>query len=471
MASNPSSVFPSLHRRPRLSDTAVKESREAAIREAKQHVRDIVRNDWSFDPPSSLFTTSVSLSPVTSLESTVATTTTSLSSAPSTLDRQSEVLEWRLRELATSSESETEGGDSAGKGTGSDPYRFESPDTVAASIAERRRKWRAEVEDEIRWNPGLRFWMERRHAWTGAKKRRLLRDSLQGLPEQGRRASGGGDGRATAQSHDPVLGTSPPDEGQHGSLSNGEGNRSSLAAETEPETMEHRREETTLGSSSTNERLEALSLSKDSGHDGQEGAGKRLFPEDDDSDDYDSNESLIPVVEPLLPSSNPVRSSITPAIYSSIYSKVVVQGLTPTVPINLADVTKAMVEGWKSDGQWPPKPTMPVPGSDVPARRKGKAAAAHNNTLINSQSYADETGNRTRKDSHSHSHSHHGSGVTHAVKKVLGLSHHTFHLRRSSRGGGGGSQGESEAGGRAGISGETPITEVPVVEDDLRAFR
>lgn len=31
------------------------------------------------------------------------------------------------------------------------------------------------------------------------------------------------------------------------------------------------------------------------------------------------------------------------------------QGLSPTVPVNLKDVVRAMVVGWKSEGEWPPK--------------------------------------------------------------------------------------------------------------------
>lgn len=65
--------------------------------------------------------------------------------------------------------------------------------------------------------------------------------------------------------------------------------------------------------------------------------------------------TLVPVPPPLVPLSNAVRAAITPATYPSIYSKIVVQGLAPTIPVNLGDVVRAMVEGWKRDGEWPPK--------------------------------------------------------------------------------------------------------------------
>lgn len=434
MASNPSfsssSVFPSLHRKPRISDAAVKESRDAAIREAKQHVREVVRNDWSFEPPPSLFPSS--LPPATPQSPTVVAVAATTPSAPSVPELQSEVLEWRRREYASSdSDPEEEGAAgsaaaaaAAGKGGDRDPYRFENPDAVRASVVERRRRYRAKLEDEKRWNPGLRFWMERRDAWTGAKKRRVLRESLK---EQQRQQSGDAAAAAAAQGHDSSQ-------------------ASSDATDAGPE-----REETFRGSSpsalSPNEKMGALSLSKDDS--GPEEGEKQLTTEEEDY--YDSDESLIPVMEPFLPKSNPVRSSITPALYASIYSKVVVQGLTPTIPINLVDMTKALVEGWKADGQWPPKPTVPLPGSEIPMRRKQA-----NNNNHNIENVA--PGTKARKDSHSH-----GSGVTNAVKKVLGLGHHSFHLRRSSRGGS--QAAESEAAG-ARASGEMSFTEVPVVEED-----
>lgn len=33
----------------------------------------------------------------------------------------------------------------------------------------------------------------------------------------------------------------------------------------------------------------------------------------------------------------------------------VTQGITPAVPINLSDVVRALVQGWKENGDWPPR--------------------------------------------------------------------------------------------------------------------
>ncbi|KEQ73086.1 hypothetical protein M436DRAFT_14697, partial [Aureobasidium namibiae CBS 147.97] len=69
---------------------------------------------------------------------------------------------------------------------------------------------------------------------------------------------------------------------------------------------------------------------------------------------------MVPVAPPLLPD-NTVRSRITTNTYSDIYTKIVLQSRTPSIPINLTDVTRSLVHGWKEEGQWPPKPTPAEP--------------------------------------------------------------------------------------------------------------
>ncbi|KAH0278257.1 hypothetical protein KCU91_g2617, partial [Aureobasidium melanogenum] len=68
----------------------------------------------------------------------------------------------------------------------------------------------------------------------------------------------------------------------------------------------------------------------------------------------------IPVAEPLLPG-DPIRDRINQNAYSDIYTKVILQGRTPSIPISLTDVTRSLVHGWKEEGQWPPKPTPAEP--------------------------------------------------------------------------------------------------------------
>ena len=85
---------------------------------------------------------------------------------------------------------------------------------------------------------------------------------------------------------------------------------------------------------------------------------------------------LTPLPPPLLPPENLIRSSITPLHYPSIYRGMVVQGTSPNIPINLADVTRAMVAGWKADGEWPPKPTTSEPAIAKRKKKKKKDAIA-----------------------------------------------------------------------------------------------
>ncbi|KAG9596019.1 hypothetical protein KCU77_g6201, partial [Aureobasidium melanogenum] len=69
---------------------------------------------------------------------------------------------------------------------------------------------------------------------------------------------------------------------------------------------------------------------------------------------------VIPVAPPLLPG-DPIRDRINKNAYSDIYTKVILQGRTPSIPISLTDVTRSLVHGWKEEGQWPPKPTPAEP--------------------------------------------------------------------------------------------------------------
>ncbi|KAL1792303.1 hypothetical protein ACET3X_008810 [Alternaria dauci] len=69
---------------------------------------------------------------------------------------------------------------------------------------------------------------------------------------------------------------------------------------------------------------------------------------------------LVPVAAPLL-ADNPIRASITPKAYKDIFQKIVVSSRTPSVPINLADMTKALVQGWKDTDEWPPRVGVPDP--------------------------------------------------------------------------------------------------------------
>ncbi|KAI9737275.1 MAG: hypothetical protein M1818_005808 [Claussenomyces sp. TS43310] len=78
--------------------------------------------------------------------------------------------------------------------------------------------------------------------------------------------------------------------------------------------------------------------------------------EGEDEEDYTPEfEDQIPLAPPILPPNTPLRAGITPKAYSTIYDKVIMQSQTPFCPINLSTIVQSCVEGWKRDGEWPPK--------------------------------------------------------------------------------------------------------------------
>ena len=192
-----------------------------------------------------------------------------------------------------------------------DPYQYENPNAVTApagatqSTESKKRKRQQLLMEEMGWNEGLRLFMERRNAWSGARDRQP----------------------------DPVTTTrsETTNSGRCGGNAFGERNVSSRrhAIYASPDAMKSFRAE-------PYERT-ATSLSY------------QPLP------DLSPSVTLVPLAPTILPPKNAVRACITPATYPSIYSKIVIQGLTPTVPINLHDVVGALVKGWKDNDEWPPK--------------------------------------------------------------------------------------------------------------------
>jgi len=78
----------------------------------------------------------------------------------------------------------------------------------------------------------------------------------------------------------------------------------------------------------------------------------------------------IPVTPRLLPD-HPIRAKIGSSSYGEIYSKIVVQGRTPSIPVNLQDMTNALVHGWKEEGNWPPQVALSEPS--VGRKKEGEA--------------------------------------------------------------------------------------------------
>lgn len=238
------------------------------------------------------------------------------------------VTETQARHYGTSSpsasEDETNGG--AGSSNTANPYKFDSPEGVGTAVTvlkeERRRKRKRREVEEMAWNEGLACFVRRRDAWTGVEGLRAKRRSHAETAAEAR----------TAQ----AKGSAAEEVGETNSAPAGGDERMDVEPDVEPA-------ESTEPTQPT------------------------------DSLDADSDLDLVPLARPFLPH-NPIRQGINPKSYSEIYSKVVLSSRSPSVPINLADMTRAIVQGWKDAGEWPPKsgPLEPLAGS----RRKAVTAAA-----------------------------------------------------------------------------------------------
>ena len=233
-------------------------------------------------------------------------------------------IQWRERD-SDSSLSPSPGPQDQELPPSADPYKFDSPDSLLDIKSTRKRKRDHALQQELEYNTGLCTFMRRRDAWTGAMP--VPQSPLESAAEY--------------ESSDSV-GT--------GAGSDDSDLSSSSITSSDFSTTCH--------------------------------AGRATFvPSRDLLTERSATQEpnvlgppvLVPLPPPLLPPSNPVRAAISPATYSSIYSKIVVQGLSPTIPVNLKDVVCAMVEGWKRDGEWPPKDSE---GQVY----QGKGGAANGNT-------------------------------------------------------------------------------------------
>ena len=253
------------------------ESNQTASREARRFLAERVRDDWDWPNTPHLWSDSI--------------------------EEVRGVTEFRERYYGTTSGSEAE--TEPDTNAGIDPYKFDSPDSIAVAVEskleDRKKKRKAMLEEEMSWNEGVACFVQRRDAWTGAtavKKYNMNKRISTTSP----------------------LGTK---------MSNGI---------TNSEESSHDDSNITLSTSQFTQDLE----------------------------------SLAPIARPLLPH-NPIRDSISPKTYPEIYSKVVISSRSPSVPINLTDMTRALVQGWKENGEWPPRtgPLDPLAG-----RRKGAMGAA-----------------------------------------------------------------------------------------------
>jgi len=209
-----------------------------------------------------------------------------------------------------------------------DMYAFDSPDSVGDEIdqrlQERKRKRRKAVEEELGWNNGLLFFAHRRNAWTGAvpnetPKERPRPDSEIFPTTQILSTSSDASpiGTSGSDSSSKLSATAPP----------------AVDSASDPPQIDTSRDPR-LPNTPAEELLDVL----------------------------------IPVAAPILPATHPIRVTLSSRSASELYDKVVRDQRTPAVPINLSEMTRIIVQGWKDEGNWPPKGAPPEPA--IAGRRR-----------------------------------------------------------------------------------------------------
>ncbi|OHE96149.1 hypothetical protein CORC01_08526 [Colletotrichum orchidophilum] len=290
------------------------------------------------------------------------------------------------------------------------PFRFDSPDaigaTVKASIADKRARRRRALREEMEWNEGLACFEARRNAWTGARTVRVRTKPVSPTqtfsPLSPRRLF-----FRSSFSHPQPAPASPASPAH--SLQQRVSNEASAAVSDGSELSKAPSKELTAQKSKESQKSTASPTST-------------TYPV----------ETLVPIPAPLLPPGNPMRASITPSVYISLYEKVIVHALTPSCPVNLSDMIRACVVGWKRDGEWPPKPSAAEPGIVAVRRRKKSVADGQGPNPTRRMSFGflgrGEKAAEAQDDST-------GKGIRKSLQRVLGLGHHHTASTASANGG------------------------------------
>ncbi|GAB0131989.1 hypothetical protein EsDP_00000440 [Epichloe bromicola] len=234
------------------------------------------------------------------------------------------------------------------------PFRFDNPDAVQSTVQEiteaRKAGRRRALREEMSWNDGLACFEARRNAWTGAKTVRLRSKPVVTPPASPRSPrrfffrrsmSGSPPGGPTGPNFATVS--------HHGDSTAAISDTSSVSKGSTKDLKKH----SSVDSSAS------------------ESSHGQLYPV----------ETLLPIGQPILPPSNPLRASISPTVYLSLFDKVILHNLQPACPVNLSDMLRSCVAGWKRDGEWPPRPSAPEPMAA--ARRKKRATSSTNEQADN----------------------------------------------------------------------------------------
>lgn len=228
--------------------------------------------------------------------------------------------QWREREYSDISDSAHDEEPSSAQSKES-TYRFDAPDSVGAQLSDirqaRKRKRHQALREEMEWNDGLAHWQRRRDVWCCARiatEVRMLEKSA------------------------AVTSTTPDNEQHIDSAS------ASASASTSPRTS-----------------TSSIAGAEDPS---TPGSTPSVSPEASSRPHVSTTspplssptplEVLVPIAPPLLPA-HPIRRRINATMYPEIYNKIILQSRTPSIPINLRILIDALVQGWKDDGEWPPK--------------------------------------------------------------------------------------------------------------------
>lgn len=209
-----------------------------------------------------------------------------------------------------------------------DPFSSSDDGSQYKSEAEKRKARRRRRElQEMEYNDGMKCFTHRRNAWTGARhvprSSKLAKEAV-AAAEESKRANNKEQKRNSVLSRITSRTSIPPKSPKSAS--------GTASVPSTPTTSMHTAQDQSQPPSHVHP----------------------LTPKD--TTDYINNWLLlIPTNLHLLPPSTPMRKNVTEKAYGHIYDKVVLQSQTPYCPINLATVVRSCVEGWKRDGEWPPK--------------------------------------------------------------------------------------------------------------------
>ncbi|KAG6006010.1 hypothetical protein E4U21_007436 [Claviceps maximensis] len=271
------------------------------------------------------------------------------------------------------------------------PFRFDNPSAVQSTVQEiveaKKASRRRAVREEMSWNDGLACFEARRNAWTGAKTVRLRRKPVVTPPASPRSPRRFFFRRS-------MSGSPPGPTGPTLAIVANQSENTNAISDT--------------SSSVSKGSIKDLNKHPSIDSSASEVSHGQVYPV----------ETMLPIGQPILPPSNPLRASISPTVYLGLYDKVILHNLQPACPVNLSDMLRSCVAGWKRDGEWPPRPSAPEPV--IAAARKKKRPT----TNSTNQQAGGSVGRRLSlgllgHDNHDEPGT--GKGIRRSLQRVLGM--------------------------------------------------